>query len=525
METDLTCQARTCDLVTQATRLTDWIGAGRPVTPKGVLKPTDAVAAANVLGLTLPARIRTAADVPALHRPWLVAVETGLVSLDRGWATPADPPDLDWPTRWLAALNAVLRSESRDAKRQGGAAICAAVLTTLATEGLSRHCCLETAVARQLHSGDTNLLMAAYQAFGPGKNRATTVRDLLREFGATDPAGALTALGEWAYARFSAGTPKVITPELPAATVLELLAHRPVGDPLARISPWLATRSMTQVAAELLNAAEHASPAERVIAVDIAENLDDPVLEVWQDMVDRPNLTAHAQQVLAGLGVGDGPDEAGRQWLVTEHALFLLAADSAAEAHRYLRERGGLEAIAYGHPGAAGLRDELTRLLAAGGGQDQVYQLKIELPRERPAVWRRIRLADAATLRTLHQVIQVAFNWSGDHLHAFEAQGEQYSDPLFELDSTSPEDATRVLAALPEPGATMTYIYDMGDWWEHRITLEQILPPDPSSTSPICVAGAGAAPVEDWNPQFPADPTPFDQDAINQALAGAPRAD
>jgi len=42
------------------------------------------------------------------------------------------------------------------------------------------------------------------------------------------------------------------------------------------------------------------------------------------------------------------------------------------------------------------------------------------------------------------------------------------------------------------------YLYDFGDHWEHRMTVEQRHPPDSIlSASALCLAGANGAPPED----------------------------
>ncbi len=41
------------------------------------------------------------------------------------------------------------------------------------------------------------------------------------------------------------------------------------------------------------------------------------------------------------------------------------------------------------------------------------------------------------------------------------------------------------------------YEYDLTDWWQHEIRLEQILPLDPTRRYPICVAGKRRAPLEE----------------------------
>jgi hypothetical protein len=83
---DLACSARECAASRGAVDLAGWVGAGRAVTAKGVLRRADVPAAARVLGVELPDWVRSAADVPALHWPWLAALGAGLLSVDGGRA-------------------------------------------------------------------------------------------------------------------------------------------------------------------------------------------------------------------------------------------------------------------------------------------------------------------------------------------------------------------------------------------------------------------------------------------------------
>ncbi|MET0415380.1 MAG: hypothetical protein ABW022_05105 [Actinoplanes sp.] len=68
----------------------------------------------------------------------------------------------------------------------------------------------------------------------------------------------------------------------------------------------------------------------------------------------------------------------------------------------------------------------------------------------------------------------------------------------------------------------MTYVYDLGDEWEHRIVVERIIEADESEKSADFVGGQGDAPEEDWFPVCGKDATPFDLVAINQQLSAAP---
>ena len=46
-----------------------------------------------------------------------------------------------------------------------------------------------------------------------------------------------------------------------------------------------------------------------------------------------------------------------------------------------------------------------------------VYRVKVSLYGARPPVWRRIEIPSAMRLDVVHEVMQVAFDWHGYHLH------------------------------------------------------------------------------------------------------------
>ena len=82
---------------------------------------------------------------------------------------------------------------------------------------------------------------------------------------------------------------------------------------------------------------------------------------------------------------------------------------------------------------------------------DDVLDLRIDLDRFRPPVWRRVRLPAATTLTELHEIIQILFQWDGDHLHIFTVDGAHYADPFYELDGCADSDQLTLAAALPRP--------------------------------------------------------------------------
>jgi hypothetical protein len=508
-----------CAVMSGACRLAGWVGGGRPVTAKCVLRRADVAEAGRVIGVAVAARVRSAADVEQLHHPWVVALATGLLVLQDDRVV-AGPGSVDDPLQvWLAGLDAVMRAESRDRRRCGAGVACRSVLSVLAADPLPRER-VEGAVHRLLERGDLAQASDMYDAFGRGQMPVDAALGVLAEFGAVDDQGRLTPLGRWAEQQLRDGAGGPVTPELPAAVLLTRLAAAADEDEgWALTKRWRGDRSAAEAAAELLRAAASATPVQRVAAVDAVAGLGEEALPAWRAALDLPELAAHARAILAGWRLGPEPDDAQRRWLVTEYALLALARDGAEAAHHDVSERGGLQALqASGHPGENVLREAVTGFVASGR-RPRVFQLKIALSRARPPVWRRVLVPASLTLGDLHAVIRVVLGWGNDHLHEFTANGARYSDPFYELDDCDDENIVRLSRVLPVAGATMTYVYDFGDWWAHTITLEKTIHADPAATYPTCLTGRGDAPVEDWNPEYPEEPTPFDRDDINRRLA------
>lgn len=184
-----------------------------------------------------------------------------------------------------------------------------------------------------------------------------------------------------------------------------------------------------------------------------------------------------------------------------------------------------------------------------------LYQVKITLRGSKPPIWRRVLVPDDFTMERFHRVIQAAMGWENSHLHEFETSKARYvmmemqedfdigfgfgptKDVVDELKATLKQ-------ALPKQGASMEYIYDFGDSWEHIILLERVLPAEGGTEYPVCVKGKGACPPDDsggiWgyeamlealrNPKHPEhqhlvewigedfDPEAFDLDEINERL-------
>jgi hypothetical protein len=131
----------------------------------------------------------------------------------------------------------------------------------------------------------------------------------------------------------------------------------------------------------------------------------------------------------------------------------------------------------------------------------KIYQLKITLNGAKPPIWRRILIADSVSLPRFHDVIQIVMGWSDCHLHQFVSDGKRYGAPIPDLDLDSMEMLNEQRYQLNQllkcEKDSILYEYDFGDSWEHKITLEKILPFDPEIFLPTCIKGKGACPPED----------------------------
>ena len=129
----------------------------------------------------------------------------------------------------------------------------------------------------------------------------------------------------------------------------------------------------------------------------------------------------------------------------------------------------------------------------------EIYQLKITLKGAKPPIWRRILIDNSVALPKLHGVIQIVMGWTNSHLHQFIAGDRYYGmpDPNFDFSEVLDEMDYRLNQLLRTEKDSVIYEYDFGDSWEHRITLEIILPFNPESTLPICIKAKGACPPED----------------------------
>ena len=80
-----------------------------------------------------------------------------------------------------------------------------------------------------------------------------------------------------------------------------------------------------------------------------------------------------------------------------------------------------------------------------------VYQLRVVVRGVSPLIWRRLLLPTDTTIAGLHAVLQIAFGWTGTHLHRSVIQGREYG--------ASATSAVSASATIPTWSASPTWDY------------------------------------------------------------------
>jgi hypothetical protein len=133
--------------------------------------------------------------------------------------------------------------------------------------------------------------------------------------------------------------------------------------------------------------------------------------------------------------------------------------------------------------------------------RETITRVRIELEGTEPLVWRELDLPLSTTLATLHDIIQLVMRWQGYHLHEF-VVGEKFygvpdPDDVYDERTVYKEKSIRIGALMERGVREFLYLYDFGDNWRHRITMNEARLGDPGVEYPCFVAGARRAPPED----------------------------
>ena len=135
-------------------------------------------------------------------------------------------------------------------------------------------------------------------------------------------------------------------------------------------------------------------------------------------------------------------------------------------------------------------------------------------------------------IATLHDLLQIAFDWSDFHLHRFVIRSKEYGVSRMGC-TTFTTDARKVLLSQFRfrVNERFLYEYDLGDLWQHQVRFEGVWPIRGKKIYPVWVGGACASPPEDcggpkaymekidhhrWNP--PLDELQLIADAVGRVL-------
>jgi hypothetical protein len=135
-----------------------------------------------------------------------------------------------------------------------------------------------------------------------------------------------------------------------------------------------------------------------------------------------------------------------------------------------------------------------------------VYVLRVSLKDSKPPIWRKLSVPGNFTLEDLHEILQIAFDWDGDHMHSFVINSREYimeqSQEMmtFFNDDEFFDEAAERLDDLFTEKQKFTYLYDFGDSWLHMITVSKAIPVAEAmedALAPRCLGGKLASPPDD----------------------------
>lgn len=122
------------------------------------------------------------------------------------------------------------------------------------------------------------------------------------------------------------------------------------------------------------------------------------------------------------------------------------------------------------------------------------YQLKITIQGSSPPIWRRVLIPTGITFSDLDQIIEYLFGWTQSHLYGFKIPKEN----IFITENSEYDDKDAREEIIDDwffEKATLEYIYDFGDSWEHKIVVEKVV--DYKERFPKVIKSKGPNLIED----------------------------
>lgn len=94
-------------------------------------------------------------------------------------------------------------------------------------------------------------------------------------------------------------------------------------------------------------------------------------------------------------------------------------------------------------------------------------------------------------------LIQMTMGWEACHLYEFRFGEKSYASPELADESEAENAEGFSLKDALGNHRQFSYIYDFGDYWEHKVEISNIFEHDRRLTYPVCTAGENACPPED----------------------------
>ena len=131
---------------------------------------------------------------------------------------------------------------------------------------------------------------------------------------------------------------------------------------------------------------------------------------------------------------------------------------------------------------------------------EPIAHIHIALNDIEPEIWRRVAVPLDLSLKGLHDIIQAVMGWQDYHLFEFTIGERVYglTDPGWDYGRKIFKAKLAKLATFVAQGVdAFGYVYDMGDNWQHTVTVEAVEPGDAAQKYPLFIDGARRAPPED----------------------------
>lgn len=132
----------------------------------------------------------------------------------------------------------------------------------------------------------------------------------------------------------------------------------------------------------------------------------------------------------------------------------------------------------------------------------KAFQLKIVIKNSKPPIWRRVIVPAGITFSQLSMILNEVMGWCGYHMFEFEFYHlelrimEGVEDYLQDYYFDYQEASETYIREYLEENDWFTYVYDLGDDWSHRVTVEKIID-NYEHDYPQVLKYKGNCPIED----------------------------